>query len=146
MVSWAARFNGEAAVIHNCVGVTRAIEHVGSTALGIESKDVVDVLVGVSPAAHEAAVADLSRGGFALERTRITAEGERHTWLSRLVDAQRVTVVDLVEAEGRNGTGGRRSATRCDVTRRSERSTWPSSVRSPASLTTGASTPPANDH
>jgi GrpB-like predicted nucleotidyltransferase (UPF0157 family) len=45
-------------------------------------------------------VADLGRAGFALEGNRITAEGERHSWLSRLVDGQRLTVVHVVEAAG----------------------------------------------
>ena len=51
MAGWTARFNDEAAVIHRCARATTTIEHVGSTALGIEGKDVVDVLLGVSPAA-----------------------------------------------------------------------------------------------
>jgi GrpB-like predicted nucleotidyltransferase (UPF0157 family) len=42
VLGWATRFRDEAAVLRRCVSVSSAIEHVGSTARGIESKDVVD--------------------------------------------------------------------------------------------------------
>jgi GrpB-like predicted nucleotidyltransferase (UPF0157 family) len=100
VTGWATRFRHEVAVIRRAVPAAAAIEHVGSTALGIDSKDVVDVLVGVDPMTHEPVVAALGRVGFTREGTRTTAEGEPHSWLTRLVHGHRVTVVHVVAAAG----------------------------------------------
>ena len=97
---WAARFSAEAAGIRRALGAGTPVEQVGSTAVGIEAKDVVDVLVGVTAAAHPQAVAALAEAGFAADGARTTAEGERHTWLARWADERRVTVVHVVVADG----------------------------------------------
>ncbi|WP_158548492.1 GrpB family protein [Blastococcus sp. TF02A-26] len=97
---WAARFATEAARIRGILGPGTPVEHVGSTALGIEAKDVVDVLVGVPAAANPQAVAVLTEAGLVEGGNRTTAEGEPHGWLARWVDGTRVTVVHVVLADG----------------------------------------------
>ena len=82
------------------LGPEPAIEHIGSTALAIDSKDVVDVLVGVEPEQHGSVITRLGQAGCELDGTRRTPEGEHHSWLARMVDQQRVTVVHVVDLAG----------------------------------------------
>ncbi|WP_197029122.1 GrpB family protein [Blastococcus sp. URHD0036] len=97
---WSRRFDHEMAVLRASLGHVPEIEHIGSTALAIESKDVVDVLVGVEPEQHDSAITRLRQAGYQLDGIRRTAEGERHSWLARMVDQQRVTVVHVVDLAG----------------------------------------------
>ncbi|RBY93402.1 GrpB family protein [Blastococcus sp. TF02-8] len=116
VTGWAARFALEAAVVGRVLP-RAAVEHIGSTALGIRAKDVVDVLVGTPQAEHDEAVARLVAIGMVVDGERTTGEGERHTWLARWEGGRRVTVVHVVDAEG--GEWVRRTTFR-DVLRRDE--------------------------
>lgn len=88
---WAARYTAIAARIANVLPDAE-LRHIGSTAVaGFESKDVVDVLVGV----HAVAVADaanlLSASGFDLEGKR-----SEHAWLSSPDRRDRSAVIHVV--------------------------------------------------
>lgn len=94
---WAQRFQGLARELRELVGLEVSIEHIGSTAVpDLPSKDVVDILVAVTPG-HVPSVGDsLVEGGFILEGQR-----EGHTWLTRRESGRRVCVIHVVETESR---------------------------------------------
>ncbi|MGY1552442.1 GrpB family protein [Microbacterium sp. A588] len=88
---WAARYTAIAACIADVLPDAE-IRHIGSTAVaGFESKDVVDVVVGVHAAAVSDAVNVLSASGFDLE-----GERSEHAWLSSPDRQDRPAIIHVV--------------------------------------------------
>lgn len=94
---WARRFAALSARI-GLLLPDAAIEHIGSTAIpDFPSKDVVDVLVGVSEARLDESVKSLRQDGFDMEGRR-----SGHAWLSVPSREQRTAVVHVVTRGGQH--------------------------------------------
>jgi GrpB-like predicted nucleotidyltransferase (UPF0157 family) len=94
-VEWRARFEFHQTVIAGVVS-DASIEHIGSTAIGfIRSKDVVDILVGLTNPGLAGAVAELELRNYALEGQR-----DGHCWMSWPGPENRSVVVHVVRFNG----------------------------------------------
>lgn len=88
---WPGRFRAVKARI-SAVVPSAEIEHIGSTSVeGLPAKDVVDVLVGVSPDEWSGAVAALEQAGFICEGQR-----DGHVWLCAPEPGHRQAVLHVV--------------------------------------------------
>lgn len=88
---WPGRF---LAVAEKIAGVLpdAAVEHIGSTSVeGLPAKDVVDVLIGISPDEWSDAVATLEQSGFICEGRK-----PGHAWLCAPMPERREVVLHVV--------------------------------------------------
>ena len=103
--AWAARFQAERQTVLDVLPGA-AVEHIGSTSLGMPAKDVVDVLVGVRPPEFEDAVERVRSRGFVVDGRRVV-DGEPHVWLARMMGGHRRTIVYVVVVGGSQWTDRR---------------------------------------
>ncbi|WP_234051993.1 MULTISPECIES: GrpB family protein [unclassified Xanthobacter] len=96
---WQERFAHHATVLSTILPDAK-IEHIGSTSLGfIYAKDVVDIMIGVSPLAITPASRLLVQNGYISEGDTPT-----HAWLCWPNNIYRKVVVHVLEYQGRQWT------------------------------------------